>query len=256
VVWDIVWGKDKFVATGYSKIYNDPPDVNIVAYSSDGTNWNAVTLANNFMIAGIAWGGGKFVAVGIQGQNSKIAYSTNGIDWTIKADSGPFDGISIYDIAWGGPAGKEKFVAVGDEGMMAYSSDGIDWTAVSNDPADTDNILGIAWGGDRFVAWNDEDNIAYSLNGINWTPISPSPFDEYIMIIDIAWGNGKFVATGYSINYDYLPDDNRMAYSSDGITWISMSPLDKDYIIMDIAWGGDKFVSVGANGRMAYCTRK
>jgi hypothetical protein len=71
---------------------------------------------------GIAWGGGKFVAVGYDG---KAAYSTDGTNWTAVGDS-KFGTSAIRGIAWGG----DKFVAVGNYGKMATSPDGTTWTAV------------------------------------------------------------------------------------------------------------------------------
>ena len=73
-------------------------------------------------INGIAYGGGKFVAVGNSG---KMAYSTDGVFWTTVTTS-RFGTTAIRGVAYGG----DKFVAVGDFGMMAYSTDGIMWTAV------------------------------------------------------------------------------------------------------------------------------
>jgi photosystem II stability/assembly factor-like uncharacterized protein len=57
-----------------------------MAYSDDGITWTAIpnSTFGTSNIHGIAYGGGKFVAVGQQG---KMAYSDDGITWTRVADS-------------------------------------------------------------------------------------------------------------------------------------------------------------------------
>ena len=145
-------------------------------------------------VSGIAYGGGKFVAVG---NNSEMAYSTDGINWTAVANTGftktNLSGnlYGIADIAYGGG----KFVAVGGGNQMAYSTDGINWTAVANTaflPSlnvlgyDATNILCVTYGNGKFVAggWcsvsQDRDEhgaqMAYSTDGINWTPVDATTF--------------------------------------------------------------------------------
>jgi hypothetical protein len=188
----------------------------------------------------------------------------------IPAGTGPgesaFETTSfIFDIGWGGPAGNEKFVAVGSSGKMAYSADGLSWTAIL-----PGNHRGIAWGGPtgdkKFVAGTGS-GILYSSDGVTWTEIpggtgpGTSTFDTS-NIWKIAWGgpsgDEKFVAVG---NF------GRMAYSPDGINWTAIpagpggstfdnnSNIDGNGYIEGIAWGGpsgnEKFVAGGSRG-MAY----
>jgi hypothetical protein len=75
-----------------------------------------------------------------------MAYSSNGITWTVVSDS-TFGTTLITGIAYGGG----KFVAGGGGGKMAFSTDGLTWTAVS-DSTFTGAINDIAYGGGRFVA--------------------------------------------------------------------------------------------------------
>jgi hypothetical protein len=90
------------------------------------------------------------------------------LTWT--AVTVPGFGGDISGIAYGGPAGQEKFVAVGDSGKAAYSADGgVSWTA-GTDTGSSGWILGIAYGGpagqERFVAVGGRDgdrgHISYS----------------------------------------------------------------------------------------------
>jgi hypothetical protein len=266
-------GNEKFVAVGYGE----------VVYSADGLTWTKVgnSTFGSVQINSIAWGGPvgnkKFVAVAEQG---KMAYSSDGINWTgISTGTGP--GTSTFgsspnrinSIAWGGPEGNEKFVAVGDNGKMAYSPDGVTWTAITagtgagTSTFGTGDILGIAWGGttgnEKFVAvgcsvnLNDNGQIAYSSDGVTWTAVANSTFESND-VRNITWGgpagNKKFVAVGYY---------GEMAYSADGISWTAIpagtttgtSSFDTTHIYA-ITWGStagnEKFVAVANQGKMAY----
>jgi hypothetical protein len=242
----VAWGGDKFVAVGYETtgLINSVATGKI-AYSSDGVNWTRATLdpftRTDSYINGVAWGGGKFVAVGF---NNTITSSPDGIDWT----NGTFTG-SLSGIAWGGTAGNEKFVAVGLYGVITSSPNGVDWTPVSNSTF-TGHINGIAWGGGKWVAVGDDGKMAYSTdNGATWTQVSPSPFGSSDQIDAAAWGNGKWVAAG----------GDTIAYSSDGETWTKVNnhPFSSSSSsIQSIAWGGGKWIAAGSggilSGQMAY----
>jgi hypothetical protein len=190
--------------------------------------WTAVTDAifasGNFNA--IAYGGGKFVAVG---HNGKAAYSANGVSWTgaekkLSASNG---------IAWGGG----KFVSVGYSGQAEYSEDGISWTAVTDTTFASTTINCIAWGGGKFVAGGDSGKAAYSADGISWTAVADTTFDDSTTIKCIAWGDGKFVAGG---------EHGKAAYSEDGINWTAVADTTfASTTIKCIAYGGGKFVAGG-----------
>jgi len=209
-------------------------------------------------IRGIAYGDGRFVAVGYppRGSEEAIAYSTDGVTWTAVTNH-PFGGGMINGVAWG----NGRFVAVGsdssDNSMIAYSTDGVTWTAVTNTTFGKRYIFAIVWGNDKFVAAGR--GMAYSMDGETWTAINapPSGTIEYI-----GWGNGKFFV-----------GTDRLAYSTDGINWTNAAnnPFGAVVInsntsyglIYDFAWGNGRFVAVGSyttavssfrivNGRIAF----
>ena len=116
---------------------------------SSGATWTASgdTTFGTSYINGIAYGGGRFVAVGGDyTSGSKAAYSTDGVTWTAVANT-TFGGHPIQGIAWGG----NTFVAM-SAAKAAYSADGVTWTDIANTTFDSDAINGIAYGGGRFVA--------------------------------------------------------------------------------------------------------
>jgi hypothetical protein len=231
-----------------------------------GTGTGQSTFPADTGIRGIAWDGPvgqeKFVAVGSSG---RMARSADGVTWTaISAgtnvgQSGFPTDTGIRGIAWGGPVGQEKFVAVGDRGRMAYSPDGITWTGITNSDStfgtSYNTINRITWGGSagNFVAVGQDGKMAYSPDGVNWTAIPPgtggNPFPASTngTIDSIVWGGPvgqeKFIAVGRS--------DGRMAHSTNGITWTAVQ--DNTNMVNDslysITWGGpvgqEKFIAGG-----------
>ena len=231
----------------------------------------------------IAYGNGKFVAVG---SNGNAAYSTDGINWTpinMYFSDEITENIWMESVAFG----NGKFVAVGranydDTPDAAYSTDGINWTQTY---LQTDVIwYSIAYGNGKFVAVGSSGNAAYSTDGINWTqtsmPISYSTTD-----ISITFGNGKFVVVAYDGTAAYSTDginwtqtsmpsssswrsiaygnsmfvvagSGKIAYSADGINWTETNISSaKTEALFSIAYGGDKFVAVGRDRRSKYsCT--
>jgi hypothetical protein len=135
-----------------------------IAWSTDGENWTAVTdstFKTDFgYIYAIAYGGGKFVAVGYDGPNDtngKMAYSPDGMNWTTVANN-TFGNSPIIAIAYG----NGKFVAGGASGKMATSPDGVTWTAVTNSPFGTTGIRAITYGDGMFIAGGEGGKMAWS----------------------------------------------------------------------------------------------
>jgi len=222
--------------------------------------WAAVTDTKfgDSNITAIAYGNGKFVAVG---EGGKIAYSSDGITWTD-------DGITWTDVTETDPDnklagdintiayGNGKFVAGGKIGSgaftMATSPDGITWTGVENTSIPTPNpeISTIFFGGSgsngKFIAASGS-YMATSTNGTTWTAVSDSTFG-YSTIRSIAYGNGgsKFVAVGFG---------GKIAYSSDGVTWteVSDSTFTSNIYAIGCTVSG-KLIAGGENGKMATST--
>jgi len=193
-------------------------------------NINAIAYGDGkFVAVGGGSGGGKPVAGG-GGGGARMAYSSDGINWTaVKNISTNFN-----DIAYG----NDKFVAVGG-GKMAYSSDGVNWTDVKNTSFKKDPIGSIAYGNGMFVAAAKYDNgqLAYSPDGINWTQVKSFPFRrKYI--------NALYCKDKFFVIEPY--DNHRLAYSSDGVNWTAMkSPFGKGSGVDNIVYGNDKFLAVG-----------
>ena len=197
------------------------------------TGWIEESLP--FSANAITFGDGKFVIVG---EDSKFAYSTDGITWTTTAAfnsaQSPFSAVTYGD---------GKFVAVAKSNYddTAYSTDGINWT-LGKLPFASD-WRGITYGNGKFVAVSrqrkDDKDAAYSTDGINWTAIAAAGFASHVE--SVAYGNGTFVTFGE------LRTENRSGfYSTDGINWNTTTlpyvPITTQYT--DITFGNGKFVAM------------
>ena len=112
----------------------------------------------------------------------------------------------------------------------------------------------IAYGNGKFVAVGESYNqltetytnkIATSTDGVTWTAVTKSVFGDDDYIHGIVYGNGKFVAVGYSINYSTETYTNKIATSTDGVTWtaVTQSVFGDDDYIHGIVYGNGKFVA-------------
>jgi hypothetical protein len=176
-IYAIAYGGGRFVAVGSD---------GTMAYSKDGANWTAAadsaiweydvtyegetTETDTLQVAiyAVAYGAGRFVAVGYYGA---MAYSQDGATWTAVTDSA-FSGSAINAIAYGGG----RFVAVGRDGKTAYSKDGATWTAAADSAAweftdililgsgsiTTADIIAVAYGNKRFAAVGAGGAMAYA----------------------------------------------------------------------------------------------
>jgi hypothetical protein len=202
--------------------------------------WAEVTnfpFSTTDYINAIAYGNNKFVA---GDYNGKIATSTDGVNWTLAAET-IFSDLSVDVIAYDGG----KFIAAGhysSDRRIATSTDGVNWTAVTDSVITNISISGIVCGNGMFVAAGYNGKVAYSTNGISWTA-ADSTFGTSD-INGIAFGNGKFVIVG---------PNGRIAASSDGVTWTKVETSLNSGNIEAIAFGSGKFV-LCSRAKMAYST--
>jgi|GEM_PF-5855649 len=121
-------GVDTFVWLEYNDYDNNG---SMSATSTNGTSFTAGANNSNLVNGWefMLYGDGKFIAVADSGSNVRVAYSTNGVNWTL--------GNGIPANTWEGIAfGNNRFVAVASSGSgnrVATSTDGITWTALSVD---------------------------------------------------------------------------------------------------------------------------
>jgi Hint domain len=165
--------------------------------SPDGINWTSQSNLPIAYISDITCGNGTYVAVS---NNGNVAYSNNGINWTIPTAPSRYWNAITY--------GNNKYVAMSSSGYSMYSSDGITWTEVSTP---NNSYTSVTYGNGLYVAVvnNSSHYITTSSDGITWTNQSFSSFG----LISVCFGNGKFVSVSpYNNTTPFI-------YSSDGLAW-------------------------------------
>jgi len=163
----VAYNGTRWVATAQAGGGSNPKTT--IAYSDDGITWTASANSTSIMTTtayNVAWGGGKFIAVG-QGTNT-IAYSTDGITW-----SGTTNGNSIVStLAYGAAYNGSQWVVAGQgTNTLAYSNDGLTWSGSTNGNSIlSSTALCVAWSGTQWIAGGITPNrMATSSDGITWT---------------------------------------------------------------------------------------
>lgn len=188
------------------------------------------------------------VPVVVVGSKGLVAYT--GSDGMLK-------GMKVGTSTWNSviyAAG--KYVAVGDDGCIAYSTNGKTWTLTVNGQADWQDVV---YGNGYFVTagyysrpvFSSPDpkrNFgcrAYSRDGVTWTVSEDADF----CWLDVAYGNGRFVAAGYWKTWDSSRSSGRFTVSSDARNWDVYSVPSRYY--SDIVYGEGKFCAL-TSGTFVY----
>ena len=194
VINDLAWGNNTWVAVG-----GTPASAAKASFSSDdGVTWQETDTGITGSILGIAYGAGKFLVVGQEGQ---ICYSTSisasSISWTKVTNPNIPSNEEINDVTYSAELG--MFVAVAHDNKAARSSDGINWTAITMPFSSTGSLICVGSGGGKLVIGGTENKAAYSSDGITWKQFANSTAVFGTNAIHgIAYGNGKFIAVGTS----------------------------------------------------------
>lgn len=245
----------------------EPPSTDDIINVKIG-NVNMIVGSNDW--TAVAYGNGKYVAVGYNGY---VTTSSDGTNWAAPKQVGSYN---WYAITYGGG----KFVAVGALGFAqsAVSSDGVNWT-LSNLISRESSFVGVTYFNGTFIAADNDGNIWKSTNGLSgWTSqqISTSTLQNvnYLNGLLIAtdasyriwissdgntWSNGKTTFTCYATAYGngkfvIVGNLGYITTSNDGINWssrVQIKPVSSNFIWYGVAFANDKFVAVGYNGYIA-----
>ena len=270
----ITYGNGRFVTSTYFSPF--------CLYSYDGVNWfrylktvvpdnvqssdidDILSLDNIF--------------IGFNGGISRSYYSSNGLDWTIGGSTGI--GMSPYATPYylRYAFSNNKLVICTSKGISCTDDNGKTWTSFKFD--DGTVIDDIAYNNGLFVGVGKNGTngvIAYSEDGLNWSTTTIN-----FILSRIAYGNGKFVATGRYLsaysedginwtkidndvikytpfkllyeNNQYICFDTNIYYSLDGINWTKVV---SDIHINDITYGKGKFICAGdTNSGLCYSVYK
>lgn len=213
-------GADRWVAVGRD---------GAVALSGDGLRWGTTSLFGQPDGLDVAYGRGRFVAVGTVGGYPSYAAvvltSVDGAQW----ESTTF-GSTTY---LGGIAADDStFVAVGGGGTVLTSADGLTW--VRRSAPTTSNLLAVAAGEDGFVAVGEDGVVVTSPDGVSWQS-APSGTDATLGVI--ATDGSTWLAAGARV----------VVRSTDGANWTA-APADT--VAQALTFGAGRFLLVDENGRI------
>lgn len=166
-----------------------------VLTSTDGKSWSDFqSVPGKHILRRVAWGDGRFVAVGDRGRR---ATSTDGLKWEDAPNAKAID--TLVDVVFG----KDLFVGVGLHGLRMTSSDGLKWSAATRGN-EGEHLNTILWNGEAFVAIGAGATYRSS-DGETWErlPNKDAPTTA-------TFGDGLFVGSLWK---------GRIVVSTDGVAW-------------------------------------
>ena len=144
--------------------------------------WAGLTLSPEQQLLDVAFGGGKYVAVG---ENNIIRTSTDGATWKTQQP-----GLSNSGTLYGIVFANNLFIAVGSSGVILTSPDGISWSIKSLGTGHA--LKSITYGAGTFVVVGSAGSLLTSTDGQTWTQ-RPNGQDY---LLDVAYLGHIFVAVG------------------------------------------------------------
>ena len=253
----VIWGKDRFIAGG-----GNTTTGNKIYYSTNGKTWTVATSVFNTGYNGIAYNGTMYVAVGQNALNG-VAYSYDGINWTLGATAIFASNGATGAVAWSPPLNRWVAGGNGATNSIYYSTDGINWTGSTGGPvAGPVAIYSVTWSGNRFVAGGGTPVSLQqytSTDGINW---SVNPTTTMTFCAGLAWSSYQ-VNTGQQLTNVYIQQPtlalgagtNTIAISYNGISWRGLGKTIFTTSGQGACWNGKIWVAGGISasvGVIAY----
>ena len=201
----LAYGKSTFVADGSPAFTSTDAET----WDEQGDTKLGVLYRG---IGFVPYDGGRFIAVGQDGDNLAISHSADGKTWTKAADNGGC-GKSFLGIA----GNADIAVLSQEDGGLCWSDDGgANWTRTSAGSSLTSNPI---WTGTEFLVYN-RARLYRSANGKTWTNEATVPND--LDLGQIARSpEGTFVAGNHEWQHWY--DSQEFYRSTDGKNWESLS---------------------------------
>lgn len=199
--------------------------------------WVSRASPNAFLLNGLAYGAGKFVAVGF---GKTIITSADGLSWSVATapDNNYYEGKSVIFTG-------NQFVMVGDQNfgsnappLIATSPDGLTWTRRTWTPAFSDTLVAVATGGgNKITVVGRNGSMASSTDqGLSWTNETTSGVASFT---GVAGNDSVRVAVGYNSG------SNGVILFNTGSSWQAVSGV-SNFFPRSVAWVGSGFMAVGA----------
>ena len=224
----------------------------LVFTQDNGNSWsrsaNGSTLLSNCLA--LAYNGHIWAAGGDASSNTKLAYSSDGNNWSSSTSAtnllGPTG--ACYAIATNGNLWVAGGTSPTNANTVLYSYDGINWyPSLSGSLLLSTSCLSVAWNGTMWIAGGvGAYRIIFSYDGITWLGSNAnSVLDASCKAL--AW-NGSIWLAGGTGTY-------KMGFSYDGINWTALPLPFNNYSSNScnaIAWSGSQWVAGGTE--LAYNT--
>ncbi len=199
--------------------------------------WLSRASPSTALLNGLAYGGGRFVAVGFI---RALLTSADGLSWTAATapDTGYY---SANAVVWSG----SQFVMVGDQDfgsplppLIATSPDGSAWTRRNWTHGFETALVDVAVGGGKLTVVGANGRVASSSDaGLTWSTEATSGVAAFT---GVAGNTGTRVAVGRDAGF------NGVILVDTGSGWQATSGV-ADFYPADVTWTGEQFVAVGGS---------
>ena len=219
----LTWDGSRFLATAVNQFITSP----------DASTWtvNTVSAGNLFLGAVTRFAGRNVVA----SADGAIYTSPDDSSWSTEFAA---ETTRLWDVTWDG----SQFVGVGTGPAIRTSPDGTNWTTrLETDPLAA-IMLSVTFAGGQYVAvgngLNSQSQVLTSPDAITWT--SRSIAIDNLSLVDVAWGDGTYVAVNKG---------GTLLTSPDGVSWTeSARLLDNTGAFSELSgveWNGSLWVVTG-----------
>jgi hypothetical protein len=224
---------------------------NTMAYSYDGQNWTSLgvtVFGNTTNYITVEWANNKFIAVGgIVGITSRIAYSFDGIRWTLVSGADTLFSVAARAIEYGGNKFKNTIKFPQNlvmSGNLCSRNGGVSWTAINSTQLTT-VAQAIGFNGSQFIFGNSASskltidlsgNATYGSNFVTMNFGQDPTTVNVIKSNKTMWLMGGVTSTA----------GNQLKRSYDGFTWITTSNIGAllgTTPISGLAWNGSLWVA-------------
>jgi hypothetical protein len=205
-------------------------------------DWQSQSTPQDNQWIALTYGGGVFVALAQTGTGTRVMTSPDGINWTVRTTPVGANSVEWHAVAYSPVL--DVFVAVGRGGtgnkVMRSTDKGVTWTAHAA-PDNTKvyrDVIFVPWLS-KFLAVGHAGATMQSADGITWTPYTMPTVSDYI-------GVCCSVQLSLIVAVCNFFDVDRIAYSSDGQTWLTR-PAPAQNAWRSIVYAEGLFVALANN---------